>query len=55
MSDDKEVTFTMKVMINKQKTKVVFAEIDNDLADFVKLPDSATGEDCASSEETLWR
>ncbi|KAL8031326.1 hypothetical protein ABFX02_13G016800 [Erythranthe guttata] len=29
MSDTKEVEFTLKVMINKQKTKVLFAEIDS--------------------------
>lgn len=42
MSDDKDVTFCLKVVINKQKTKVLFAEIDNDLADvllsFLTLP-----------------
>ncbi|KAL7086747.1 hypothetical protein ACP275_13G020200 [Erythranthe tilingii] len=42
MSDTKDVEFTLKVMINKQKTKVVFAEIDSDFADvlisFLTMP-----------------
>ncbi|KAL3635476.1 hypothetical protein CASFOL_020023 [Castilleja foliolosa] len=43
MSDiTKDVKFSLKVVINKQKTKVLFAEIDSDLADvlfsFLTLP-----------------
>ncbi|KAI3457339.1 hypothetical protein Pfo_014002 [Paulownia fortunei] len=42
MSDAKEVKFSLKVMINKQKTKVLFAEADSDFADvllsFLTLP-----------------
>ncbi|KAL3635475.1 hypothetical protein CASFOL_020022 [Castilleja foliolosa] len=43
MSDmAKDVKFSLKVVINKQKTKVLFAEIDSDLADvlfsFLTLP-----------------
>lgn len=33
MSDAKEVEFSLKVFINKEKTKVLFAEADNDFAD----------------------
>ncbi|KAL8031610.1 hypothetical protein ABFX02_13G037400 [Erythranthe guttata] len=42
MSDDNEAKFSLKVMINKQKTKVLFAEVDSDFADvllsFLTLP-----------------
>ncbi|KAI3457341.1 hypothetical protein Pfo_014004 [Paulownia fortunei] len=42
MSDAKEVKFSLKVMINKQKTKVLFAEADSDFTDvllsFLTLP-----------------
>ncbi|KAI3457338.1 hypothetical protein Pfo_014001 [Paulownia fortunei] len=33
MSDVKDVKFSLKVMINKQKTKVLFAEADSDFTD----------------------
>ncbi|XP_057792668.1 uncharacterized protein LOC131009378 [Salvia miltiorrhiza] len=42
MSDAKEVEFSLKVMINKEKTKVLFAEVDSHFADillsFLTLP-----------------
>ncbi|KAL8474309.1 hypothetical protein ACS0TY_030950 [Phlomoides rotata] len=42
MSDAKEVELCLKVFINKEKTKVLFAEVDNDFADvllsFLTLP-----------------
>ncbi|KAL7086727.1 hypothetical protein ACP275_13G018500 [Erythranthe tilingii] len=42
MSNTNEVEFTLKVMINKHKTKVLFAEIDSNFADvllsFLTLP-----------------
>ncbi|KAI3457331.1 hypothetical protein Pfo_013994 [Paulownia fortunei] len=42
MSDAKDVKFSVKVMINKQKTKVLFAEAESDFADvllsFLTLP-----------------
>lgn len=42
MADAKEVEFTLKVRMNKQKTKVLFAEIESNLADvllsFLTLP-----------------
>ncbi|KAK6157294.1 hypothetical protein DH2020_011542 [Rehmannia glutinosa] len=42
MSDVMEVKFSLKVMINKQKTKVLFAEADSDFVDvllsFLTLP-----------------
>ncbi|KAK6157281.1 hypothetical protein DH2020_011529 [Rehmannia glutinosa] len=42
MSDGMEVKFSLKVMINKQKTKVLFAEADSDFVDvllsFLTLP-----------------
>ncbi|KAL8474328.1 hypothetical protein ACS0TY_030967 [Phlomoides rotata] len=42
MSGDKDATFTLKAVINKQKNKVLFAEIENDLANvllgFMTLP-----------------
>ncbi|KAL8478270.1 hypothetical protein ACS0TY_030244 [Phlomoides rotata] len=42
MSGDKDSTFSLKVVINKQKNKVLFAEIENDFANvllgFMTLP-----------------
>lgn len=42
MSDAEEVKFSLKVMINKEKTKVLFAESDSDFVDvllsFLTLP-----------------
>ncbi|KAK6157285.1 hypothetical protein DH2020_011533 [Rehmannia glutinosa] len=42
MSNAKEVKFSLKVMINKKKTKVLFAEVDSDFVDvllsFLTLP-----------------
>ncbi|KAL1560806.1 hypothetical protein AAHA92_10978 [Salvia divinorum] len=42
MCDSKEVEFSLKVMINKEKTKVLFAEVDSHFADillsFLTLP-----------------
>lgn len=54
MADAKEVEFTLKVRMNKQKTKVLFAEIESNLADvllsFLTLP---LGNDCENSGEAL--
>ena len=42
MCDGKEGEFSLKVMINRQKTKVLFAEVDSLFADillsFLTLP-----------------
>lgn len=55
MSDAKEVKFSLKVLINKQKTKVLFAEAESDFSDvllsFLTLPLGKI----VNFGEALWR